>query len=122
MKDFEEFLRKVKKSSDSLGEKYEIRIPQPDKEWAKQNGAKWDDSIKSFVFYSDNPNSHALGPYIKSSKQWLLIPKKLPYDSDGVLRRAGVVSEKLEDQWVNYVLGIEKYAELIGTLNLKGYL
>lgn len=122
MKDFEEFLRKVKKSSDSLGEKYEIRIPQPDKEWAKQNGAKWDDSIKSFVVNAVDINQHPLKDYLKSSDKWIRITNKLPYDGEHILKNAGVVAEKVENEWVSYVLGIEKYQELIVALDREGYL
>lgn len=123
MKEVEEFLQKVKKSYDSLAAKHEIRLPAPDKEWAKQNGAKWDDTIKSFVFYSNEPDTHVLNSYIKTSRKWLLITEKMPYDSEGILKKAGVVSEKKDDnQWENYVLDIEKYKELILTLNKMGYL
>jgi len=104
------------------GQTVDIRLPEPDKEWAKNEGAKWDRDRSTYYFKSTTPDSHSLYNYRKDSDRWIKVEGKINYDYKDLLKASGVVGEKTSNGFDNWVFADGKYQELIETLIELGHI
>jgi len=99
------------------GEVCFIRIPLPEKESAKENGAKWDMIKNMYFFRSELPESHPLYELRTTNKDWMMLKGNIPFNLMNDFKTYGVVNEKDENgEWKSWVLGVERYTELIAAL------
>jgi hypothetical protein len=105
-----------------VGTIVDIRIPAPEKEWAKSIGAMWDSERSTFFFRSEEPEAHELYAYRKDSDLWMKIKKKVDYNYKDVFKETGLVGEKNGTTFESWVLMNGKYEELVETLIELEYL
>lgn len=107
-----DLVRQVK-SKQQTGTAYKIRIPAPDKEFAKAEGARWNKDLGYYQIYTNDIDLHALKNYrVDGNDLWLPV-KNIPFDFREEFKAQGIVTEKQDDKFVNYVLAVEKYLPLI---------
>jgi hypothetical protein len=111
-----EIAKKMKAKQNMNGTAYEIRIPAPEKEFAKDNGAKWNQTKKCYEIFTDSIDTHALSHLLVTSEYWTQLKHNIPFDYKNEFKDAGVVTVKIDDKWQDFVLVNEKYSELITAL------
>ncbi len=111
-----EIARQMKAKQNTNGTAYEVRIPAPEKEFAKNNGAKWNSIKKCHEITTDNVSAHPLAHLLVTNEFWVALKNNIPFEYKDEFKAAGVVSVKIDDKWQDYVLVNENYTDLINAL------
>jgi len=111
-----EIARAMKANNSTKGELYILRIPAPEKEHAKASGAKWNNEEKHFEVRTEDIDNHPLKHLQVTNPEWIQLKGNIPFDYKKDFKDAGVVSDKIDDKWCDFVLATEKYIDVIEAL------
>ena len=93
---------------------HKIYIPKNEKEQAKSFGARWNSAAGYYEFRSINPDVHPCGRWL--TKNYVKLNGDIPQELRETFADLGVVTVKEGDEWHNYVMQHEDYAQLIAAL------
>ena len=116
MKSLKEIREIAKSKGKDVGTTFKVRIPNPDKQFAKDNGASWNADLESFVVKCEDIEIHPLREFSVDSNNWIRVVGKVPYEYRKALKEHGLVSEVQDGVWSNWILLAARYQELAETL------
>lgn len=105
---------RVSKGDSSQLPKHEAWIPKPEKQFAKDNGAKWNDTDKRFEYQAADPDEHPCSRF--QPKNYLKLKNPIPWSVKDQFSDLGVITKKEEENWANYIMQHEDYVPVIEAL------
>jgi len=121
MKKLQDAVDRIKvENSNSTGSPHECWVPMPEKQFAKENGVKWNATLNRHEFYAVDPNSHPCSKFLPSN--FTKLTGKVPFGLKDTFKELGVINCKIDDDWSSYVMLHEDYIKLVEALQECGLL
>lgn len=97
---------------------YFLRVPNPEKEAAKQAKCKWNSEKMLYELKTNDIENHPLKHLLADSEFWIKLKGEIHFQFQEELKNHGVVKSQNSEthEWESWVLAHEKYIDLINTL------
>jgi hypothetical protein len=98
----------------SVGDPHECWIPYPEKQFAKDNGVKWNNVLSRYEFHSFDADNHICSRFLP--KNFAKLTSQVPFNLKEMFKELGVVTTKVDNVWESYVMMHEDYIKLVEAL------